>query len=91
MTRSGTAFRLRPSAPRTYVRVSGFLPTPLASETGYRKGAFTQGGKALSTVIGGPANPEYVEWMMGVPSGWTDCACSETASRLLSLNGSDDE
>ncbi len=33
------------------------------------------------------AVPSFVEWMMGVPHGWTDCACSETASRLLSLGG----
>ncbi len=88
MTRNGTAYRLRPSAPRTYERASGLLPTPLASETGYRKGAYTQGGKALSTVLGGRPNPEYVEWMMGVPQRWTDCDCSETASSLQSLNGS---
>ena len=28
----------------------------------------------------GPLNPAFVEVMMGLPIGWTDCACSETAS-----------
>ena len=27
-------------------------------------------------------DPSFVEWMMGVPIGWTDCAASETASCL---------
>jgi hypothetical protein len=72
MTRSGTAYRLRPSAPRIYERASGFWPTPLASETGYRKGAYTQGGKALSTILGGTPSPEFLEWLMGFPLGWTD-------------------
>lgn len=29
----------------------------------------------------------FVEWMMGVPIGWTDCAVLATASRLLCLPG----
>lgn len=90
MTRSGTAIRLRPSAPRMYERESGLLPTPLASETGWRKKPYSQGGKALSTTLGGRPNPPYVEWMMGVPIGWTDCELSETASSLLSRNTSDE-
>jgi hypothetical protein len=28
----------------------------------------------------GPLNPAFVEVMMGLPIGWTDCASSETAS-----------
>ena len=72
MTRSGTAYRVRPLAPTTYELASGFLPTPVHSETGYRRTAYSQGGRALSTVVGGPVNPEYQEWMMGFPVGWTD-------------------
>ena len=33
------------------------------------------------------AAPSFVEWMMGVPIGWTDLGVSETASRLLYLSG----
>jgi hypothetical protein len=25
-------------------------------------------------------NPTWVEWLMGFPLGWTDCAASETPS-----------
>jgi hypothetical protein len=28
----------------------------------------------------GFANPQFVEWLMGFPLGWTDCAVSETPS-----------
>jgi len=91
MTRNGTSFRLPPSAPRIYEHASGYLPTPLATETGYRKDPYTQGGKALSTVLGGPANPEFVEWLMAVPIGWTDLRLSETASSLRLRAGSVNE
>jgi len=65
-------------------------PTPCASEA--RQGFQNrQNGKkgsqeSLSTVIqGGPASvaggalsPTWVEWLMGWPLGWTDCAASAT-------------
>jgi hypothetical protein len=49
----------------------------LASETGYRRGAYSQGGKALSTILGGTPNPEFLEWLMGFPLGWTDVGLLE--------------
>ncbi len=78
MTRNGRAFRQRPLAPTTYELDNGFLPTPLASETGYRRKQYSQGGWPLSAAIGGPVNPRYAEWMMGLPDEWTDCEDSET-------------
>jgi hypothetical protein len=30
------------------------------------------GGENLRTVIGGQLNPEWVEWFMGFPIGWTE-------------------
>ena len=30
--------------------------------------------------IGGKLNPDWVEWLMGFPIGWTDCGASETQS-----------
>jgi hypothetical protein len=34
----------------------------------------------LNSVIGGALNPTWVEWLMGFPLGWTDCAASGTPS-----------
>lgn len=32
----------------------------------------------LNAVIGGRLNPEFVEWLLGLPEGWTDLGDSET-------------
>lgn len=48
-----------------------FLPTPVADDVHWRRKPYKQGGRALSLIVGGPLNPEYVEWMMGFPIGWT--------------------
>jgi hypothetical protein len=60
----------------------GFLPTPVADDCGHRTKPYAQGGRALSFVLGGPASPEYLEWLMGFPEGWTDpdAALSATPS-----------
>ena len=42
--------------------------------------------QAVSDSIGNPTgqlNPQFVEWLMGVPIGFTDSKCSETAKSLL--------
>ncbi len=46
--------------------------TPLASETGWRKNKFSQGGTSLSTQLGGIPTIEFMEWLMTFPIGWTD-------------------
>jgi hypothetical protein len=65
-------------------------PTPTASEArqGYQNRHNGKKGsqESLSTVVqGGPAeevggalNPTWVEWLMGWPLGWTDCAVLAT-------------
>ena len=72
MTRNGIAYRLRPLAPITYELASGFWPTPLASETGWRRTRFAQGGCSLSFALGGYPNPVWVEWLSGFPLKWTE-------------------
>jgi hypothetical protein len=37
-----------------------------------RKGLSKTSGDGLATVVGGPLNPPWVEWLMGWPPGWTD-------------------
>ena len=49
-------------------------PTPNATD---HKGAGQQsdrghGGDDLPTAVGGSLNPDWVEWLMGFPIGWTD-------------------
>ncbi len=78
-TRSGIAYRLRPSAPPSYERESGFWPTPVASER-QRTTPYSQGGQSLTYVLGGRPNPVWVEWMMGFPTDWTVSDGSETPS-----------
>lgn len=46
-------------------------PTPVASDTGFRKERYAQGGTALSTFVGGHLNPDWEEWLMGWPIGWS--------------------
>jgi hypothetical protein len=39
-----------------------------------------EAGQPYATVTTGLLNPEWVEWLMGYPEGWTDCGDSETPS-----------
>jgi hypothetical protein len=72
MTRNGIAYQQRTLAHRSYDFEFGWWPTPLASETGWRRASFAQGGRSLSTVLGGVPNPTWVEWLMGFPANWTE-------------------
>ena len=38
--------------------------------------------------INGQLNPEWVEWLMGFPAGWTDLGDSATRSSRKSRSGS---
>ena len=42
-------------------------------------------GQVMEPGVSGQLNPTWVEWLMGFPTGWTDCEASETpASRKSS-------
>ena len=71
---------------------SSLLPTPCANEDSFRLNGSSQQSKTLeamarrgelktgTTSQAGPLNPLFVETMMGLPIGWTDCDSSETGS-----------
>jgi len=59
-------------------------PTPQASEgEKYRLQGQSQGSKCLMALHGGKLNPQFVEWLMGWPIGWTDLEHVETESFLI--------
>lgn len=72
MTANGSVYQHHLSELRIKESEHGLLPTPVADDTGHRKNRYAQGGRPLSYVIGGKLNPEFVEWMMGWPIGWTE-------------------
>ena len=74
-------------------------PTPTATRarnatSGRKAGSKHHSGTTLYDIAyqeGGKLNPQWVEWLMGYPTGWTDLKDSETPSSHKSSNGSPDE
>jgi hypothetical protein len=59
-------------------------PTPQASEgEKYRLKGQSQTSKCLMALHGGKLNPQFVEWLMGWPIGWTDLEPAEMESSLI--------
>jgi len=74
---------------RPAYRVANQVPTPTVTGNYNRKGASKHSGNGLATVIGGRLNPTWVEWLMGWPLGWTDCAVlvTDKCQQWLSWHG----
>jgi hypothetical protein len=50
-------------------------PTPRASDAnGHQIQPNKQGGLGLNQQLGGRLNPDWVDWLIGWPIGWSDCA-----------------
>ena len=45
-------------------------------------------GQCLKDLVGGALNPQWVEWLMGCPVGWSDLNCSATTKLFRSSHGS---
>jgi len=77
MTLNGQLFQQK-TAERPISEIgSGLWPTPVRRD--YRhpgrsrmERTGSKSGECLPQVVGGPLNPEWVEWLMGWPSGWTE-------------------
>lgn len=77
--------------PHIAVPASSLWPTPVTSdarrhapetpETKLRRGSHT--GVCLTDAVGGSPHPDFLDWLMGFPIGWTEHPLSVTQ---LSLN-----
>lgn len=86
-TPTASAFTQNKSAsPGAAIRLSlhgmarkAMWPTPTKEGNRNRASYGGKSGDGLSTAVGpGPLNPNWVEWLMGFPVGWTDLDVSVT-------------
>jgi hypothetical protein len=94
LLRDGRVYALPSSEPPTQDEESGLLPTPTASD--FRGGRTPEAGAAAGRsernnlrdycrqVFGWTyPKPEFAEWMMGFPRGWTDLRECKQCGRVL--------
>ena len=64
------------------------LPTPTChnAKEGAYPAEYTRKTPTLATHVGGKIHPEFTEWMMGWPLGWTDLKPLETAKYPSALH-----
>ena len=80
MMRAGELWEQSMSAHLTREKESGLWPTPLAQDakqngmrpTSHATMLICAVRRAENRPTGGRLNPEWVEWLMGLPIGWTD-------------------
>jgi len=84
-TDRGVAYVHRTWAPLTIATDFGKLPTPVSPKSGtnanpqkkekrkYRPSIYSlaRAGLLPGSEHGGPVNPQFLEWMLGLPIGWT--------------------
>ena len=72
--RNGECFQQEPLERTTRGEESGYLPTPTChnAKEGAYPAEYTRKTPTLATHVGGKIHPEFTEWMMGWPLGWTD-------------------
>jgi hypothetical protein len=69
-----------------------YFPTPRADGRDNCGGSNARASaKKRGTYVGRKENPEWREWQMGFPIGWTETPPSETPSSPRSPSGSGDE
>lgn len=92
LMRNGVAYQRGGAERPMPVRESGYLPTPTAhnAKEGNYPAERTRNTPTLASVAGGKLNPEWTEWLMGWPMGWTDLKPLATArfQQWLSAHGS---
>lgn len=69
-----------PVPPDKEIRGARGWPTPTSADATGGPGTSPKrtGGENLRTDVNGQLNPQWVEWLMGFPLGWTDLEPSET-------------
>lgn len=71
---NGIAYRHPPLVRRTDANECGLLPTPTVQDASNNAGPsqFRRNSLPLNAAIGGALNPNWIDWLMGFPVGWTD-------------------
>lgn len=75
LTSNGTIRHRNKSGGQSYARldaVAAMFPTPKAQNSRGHGEKHGDGGESLDVAVGGQLNPDWVEWLMGFPFGWTD-------------------
>lgn len=72
--RSGAVYQRESKARPMCATGSGFVPTPTThnAKECAAPSEYTRNTPTLAAVAGGKLNPEWTEWLMGWPTGWTD-------------------